>query len=114
MKIIETSRELKASEQWKMTRDAGIQKMSEIEGQSFKPVDYCVYEDTNAEGKVQTLLSILTDEGVVYATNSETFRREFLDMIKVFKDAGEELTKVQVMGGTTNAGRHFITCALAD
>lgn len=114
MKIIETSRELKASEQWKMTRDAGIQKMSDIEGQSFKPVDYCVYTDTNAEGKEQTLLSIITDEGTVYATNSETFRREFLDMVKVFKDAGEELSKIMVMGGTTNAGRHFITCALAD
>ena len=114
MEIIEKSREFKASETWKLTRDAGIQKMSDIEGQSFKPVDYCVYTDTNSEGQAQTLLSVMSDEGVVYTTNSETFRREFLDMVKVFKDAGEELEKIMVMGGTTNAGRHFITCALAD
>lgn len=114
MKILETSRELKASEQWKMTRDAGIVKMSEHEGEKILPVDFCVYEDTNNEGKDQTLLSIMDAEGVVYATNSETFRREFLDMVKVFKDAGEELPKILIMGGTTNAGRHFITCALGD
>ena len=47
MKIIETSRQFTAAETWKMTRDAAIQKMSDIEGQTFKPVEYCVYEDTN-------------------------------------------------------------------
>ena len=94
MKVIEKSREFTAAETWKMTRDAAIQKMSEIEGQSFKPIEYCVYEDTNADGKDQVLLSIMAEDGVVYATNSETFRREFLDMCNVFREA------------------HFITCAL--
>ena len=112
MQIIETSRQFTAAETWKMTRDAAIQKMSDIEGQTFKPVEYCVYEDTNSDGKDQTLLSILSDEGVVYATNSETFRREFLDMCNVFREAHEEIDKITVMGGTTNSGRHFITCAL--
>lgn len=114
MKIIETSRPLTAKETWKLTRDAGILKMSDIEGQAILPIEYCVYEDTNTEGTEQTLLSVITDTGEVYATNSETFRREFLDMQKVFKDAGESVPKILVMGGTTNAGRHFITCALAD
>lgn len=112
MKVIEKSREFTAAETWKMTRDAAIQKMSEIEGQSFKPIEYCVYEDTNADGKDQVLLSIMAEDGVVYATNSETFRREFLDMCNVFREAHEEIDKITVMGGQTNAGRHFITCAL--
>lgn len=112
MEILETSREFTAAEKWKMTRDAAIQKMSEIEGQTFKPVEYCVYNDTNSDGVEQTLLSIMAEDGVVYATNSETFRREFLDMCNVFRESHEEIEKISVMGGTTNSGRHFITCAL--
>lgn len=114
LKITLTSKEFTAREQWKLTRDAGILKMSDIEGQSIQPTEYCIYEDTNAEGEEQTLLSVLTDEGLVYATNSETFRREFIDMMDTFKNAGEVIPKITVMGGTTKSNRHYITCALAD
>lgn len=112
--IIQKSKEFTARETWKLTRDAGILKMSDIEGQAIQPVEFCVYEDTNSEGEEQTLLSVLTDEGLVYATNSETFRREFLDMMQTFKEAEEDTPKITVTGGTTKNNRHYITCALAD
>ena len=114
MEIIETSRELSAKDKWKLTRDAGILKMSDFEGQTIQPITYCVYTDVNSEGQEQTLLSIMDSEGKVYATNSETFRREFLDMVKVFTESKEPLESILIMGGTTNAGRHYITCALGD
>ena len=56
MEILETSREFTAAEKWKMTRDAAVQKMSDIEGQTFKPVEYCVYKDVNSDGQEQTRL----------------------------------------------------------
>ena len=77
-----------------------------------------VWEDslsvTDKEGNEQTLLSILSEDNVAYATNSRTFIESFATLCDMFADSGEEITAIKVIGGQSKAGRHFITCAYAE
>ena len=62
----------------------------------------------------QTLLSILSEDNVAYATNSRTFIESFATLCDMFADSGEEISAIKVIGGESKAGRHFITCAYAE
>jgi len=73
-----------------------------------------LYSDTDKDGNEQTLLSILSEENVAYATNSRTFIEAFSVLCDMFADSGEEITAIKVIGGQSKAGRHFITCAYAE
>ena len=114
MKIVKSSKDLSTSETYKMTMDAGIQKMREAVGSRLDIAAYCKYEDENKDGDTQTILSVMTDDGEVFATNSPTFIREFDRMVDLFKASGEDLRAIKVITGTSKAGREFITLTLAD
>jgi hypothetical protein len=60
--------------------------------------------------RTKTILSIVTPENEVFATNSPTFKEDFLKMQEMFADCGEEVHSVKVISGTSKAGREFITC----
>ncbi len=115
MEIIKTSKEMTAKEKYAMTKNADISKMSTIKaGTKVNVKSWLLYEDVNQKtGEVQQILSIDTGKGV-FATNSPTFVRDFFDMVDIFTDNGEDLDSFKMTGGTSKAGRAFITCALAD
>lgn len=108
MEIIKASTENKVA-LYKMTQDAGIKKMSEYEGQEIVVKEYALYKDTDKDGQERTVLSIMDNEGVCYATNSATFQKDFDAMATIF---GDDLISINIVGGTSKANRHFITCSL--
>lgn len=110
MEIIKASTENKVA-LYKMTQDAGIKKMSEYEGKEIAVKEYALYKDTDKDGQERTVLSIMDNEGVCYATNSATFQKDFDAMATIF---GEDLISINIVGGTSKANRHFITCSLGQ
>lgn len=115
MTIIKTSKEMSAVEKYAMTKNADIAKMSDIKaGTKVNVKSWLLYEDVNQKtGERQQILSVDTGKGV-YATNSPTFVRDFMDMVEIFSESGDVLNAFKMTGGTSKAGRAFITCALAD
>lgn len=114
MNIKTASKELNAKERYFLTMAPNIGKMKNVIGQRLEVDAWCIYEDTNSDGKLQTILSIKTSDGDVYATNSDTFIREFARMQEVFREVGETVDAIEVIAGKSKAGRDFITCVFAD
>lgn len=72
---------------------------------------WCVYEETKDEGDTVTILSIIDNETKnVYACQSATFRKSFLDISEIF-DEGEAYSIIKI-SGKTKAGRDYINCIL--
>lgn len=108
MKVIEKYPEtLDKKTAFKMTEDEAI-KISECEGQVLEVEAFVLYEDLNSKGEAVTLLSILS-AGNVYGTASPTFIEKFNKIADEFKEEG---FSIEVIGGTSKAGRHYINCKL--
>ena len=115
MKVIRTKNEkISVKEKYLMSMNPEIRRMRDAEGMIVPVVNWMLYSDTNKEGKEQTLLSILSEDNVAYATNSQTFIESFATLCDMFADSGEEITAIKVIDGQSKAGRHFITCAYAE
>lgn len=109
MEIIRKSREFAPAEIYKATKSNSIKRMSDITDNDIITVkDYIVYEDVKDDGSV-TILSIITDTGI-YATNSATFTRTFLDIVDIM---GELPIDIRVGHDTSKNGRKFIFADLA-
>ena len=106
--IIEQSREFNKKEVYNMTAAMGIEKISDFNGEQIDVAGYIVFEDTK-DDKVTTVLSIVDTDGRVYATNSETFRRNFLEIANIMSP---ELFTISVCAGESKAGRTFYFCRL--
>ena len=63
---------------------------------------YCFYKDVNKDGKEVEVLSIMDKDGGVCATNSDTFKRDFMKIAELMD--GEEYT-IEVISGQSKAGR---------
>lgn len=110
MTITKISKELNKKELYKMTMDAGIKKMKDFVGSSIDVYAYCVYTDFNSkDNKEVEVLSVMDTDGAVYATNSATFKKDFMNIATLME--GEDFS-VGVTSGTSKAGREFITCTL--
>ena len=110
MTITKISKELNKKELYKMTMDAGIKKMKDYVGSSIDVYAYCIYTDFNSkDNKEVEVLSVMDTDGSVFATNSATFKKDFLNIATLMD--GEDFS-VGVISGTSKAGREFITCIL--
>lgn len=88
-----------------MTHSIQAGKMSDLEGQIVEPVDWALYDDLDKKtGELKTVLSVLTPDGKVYGTISQTFISSFLDLA----DALGDNAAFEVCSGTTKNGRTFI------
>lgn len=115
MKVIRTKNEnISVKEKYLMSMNPEIRRMRDAEGTIIPVVNWMLYIDKDKEGNEQTLLSILSEDNVAYATNSKTFIESFDNLLDIFTDNGEEISAVKVIGGQSKAGRHFITCAYAE
>ena len=112
MNIIKQSRELTAAEIYKMTKSASIKRVSDSTGETFEVDAYLAYEDEK-EDSISEILSILTKDGDVYATNSSTFQREFNDLVSIFELTKEALPPIKIVEGISKSGRTFYRCDLA-
>lgn len=115
MKIIRTKNEnISVKEKYLMCMSPEIRRMRDMEGMDVPVINWMIYSDTGRDGQEQTLLSILSEDNVAYATNSPTFIEAFTELCDLFADSGEEIIAVKVIAGQSKAGRHFITCAYVE
>lgn len=109
MNIINSTKELNSKEKYALTMSPKIEKMSGHKGEVINVSKWMVYEDTDKDGNSRTILSVMDQNGSVYATNSATFRSDFEKILEIVED---EDFSIEVIRGTSKAGREFITCAL--
>lgn len=115
MQIINQSGNLSTKDVYHLTMNPATQKMKDIKGQRLEVDCWCIYEDVQkSTGAVQEILAIKTPEGEIFATNSPTFIDDFMRMWDLFTQSGETVHAVNVISGTSKAGREFITCSFAD
>lgn len=112
--INNTSRELDKKETYKMTLAPSIQKLSLAKGSVIAVDAYCSYSDEKLDSKTGemvavNILSILDKDGIVYATNSASFQKDFANICEIM--AGEDF-EIEVISGISKAGREYITCTL--
>lgn len=95
---------------YNMTRSQKIEKMSEHVGENIIVKIWIIYKSVdNVSGEEKEILSVMNENGVVFATNSSTFIDEFMYITELFGDA---IPPVEVVKGTSKAGRTFITCTV--
>lgn len=112
MHIIKTfPHELSNKKLYQLTMSPKTRNMKSAKGSVLAIEAFCKYEDTDNNGEIRTVLSVLTPDGEIFATNSPTFHEDFDRMAELFGDSG--VTAIEVIGGTSKAGREFITCAYA-
>jgi hypothetical protein len=114
MEILTASAQLSTEDKYYLTMSPDIQKMSDQQGQILDIDKWLIYsdanEDKNAEAKEQHILSIMTKDGEVFATNSPTFIKDFQKLVDLFNSSNEKVEKIEIISGLSKAGRTFITC----
>lgn len=114
MKILRTmnGQELNKKEMYKLCLSDTTTSIKTLEdGTQLTVTNYCEYEDVDSKGNTQHLLSLKTDSGY-FATNSETFIRNFLKIADLFEDEGSiDIVKVS---GVTKSDKPFVNVTLAD
>ena len=95
-----------------LTMSPKMRNMKELKGSVLEVSAWCKYEDIDAKtGELRPILSIMSPEGEVFGTNSATFIDDFEKMADMFGADGVDA--VEIISGTSRAGREFITCAYA-
>ena len=99
-------------QRYALTMSPKMRNMKEVTPSVLDIKAWCIYEDVDAKTQEpRPILSIMTPEGEVFGTNSATFMDDYAKMIDLFGPDGVEA--VEVISGTSKAGREFITCAYA-
>lgn len=115
MKVIRSKNEnITVKEKYLMSMNPEIRRLKDAEGTVVPVKNWMLYSVLDKDGNDQTLLSVLSEDNVAYATNSRTFIETFTQLCDMFTESGEEITAIKVLGGQSKAGRHFITCAYAE
>lgn len=115
MKIINSSANITPKEIYSLTMSPKSRKMKDAIGSRIEIGAWASYEDVNRKtGEIQEVLAIATPDGEIFATNSPTFKEDFFQMQELFRDMGETVHAISVIGGTSKAGREFISCAYED
>lgn len=115
MEIIRKSENISAADLYSMTKGNQVRKMADAKGEILDIFQFVIYKDVNSEGQETIVLSVKTTDGAYYATNSKTFIRNFLDIVAIFEESGEQIpTRYAVGSGRSNAGRQYLTCDIAQ
>ena len=107
--IIVKSKDFDKVEEYLMTKGKDVHSVKDVEdGKSILVDGYIIFTDTNKNGDEIEVMSIITPEKEVYATQSQTFKESLLDIISIM-GAGAPIVKIS---GTTKAGRPYVDCKL--
>ena len=107
--IIVKSKDFDKVEEYLMTKGKDVHSVKDVEDGTSIVVDgYIVFTDTNKNGDEIEIMSIITPEKEVYATQSQTFKESLLDIISII-GVGAPIVKIS---GKTKAGRPFVDCKL--
>ena len=96
---------------YKLMKSPEVKNMLEAEGSILEITSWIQYNSPDKEtGEIKEVIAIETVDGELFATISNTFREEFLDMVEWF---GADLGSIKVIAGTSKAGRKYIICGVA-
>ena len=108
--IIEKSREFDKVDEYLMTKGKDTHSVKDVEDGTQISVDgYIIFTDTKKDGSEIEVMSIITPEKEVYATQSQTFKESLLDIINIMGDGSAPIVKIS---GATKAGRPYVDCKL--
>lgn len=108
--IIEKSRELTNQEIYLLTLSPKADSVKNHVGERIDVSAWLIYEDVDKKtGELHQILSVLTPENEVFSSISPTFQGDFMDMAELFHNE----FAFEIISGKSNAGREFVTCALA-
>lgn len=121
MKILTTSRDFTAKEIYNMTQDKAVLSVKNVPTGSILHVNgYVTFEDTNSKGEASEILSIMgansDGEVEVWACQSETFKRSFMDIVEIITQSGmkiEDGVDIQKLDGEAKSGRPYVDCRWA-
>jgi hypothetical protein len=108
--IIKQSREFTKQEQYKLIVDDTSVSFTKAEGMIISPIAWVEYTDTNMDGKMVDVLAVLDEDGEVYSTISDVFKRHFWQIVDLME--GEPFA-IRVIAGESKNGRKFVSCKLA-
>ena len=99
-----------ARKSYKMIKSPDVKKMSDAEDSILEIKSWVKYLDVdNKTGEVKEILTLETVDGEMFGTVSDTFKREFDDIVSHF---GDDVGTIKVIGGISKAGRKYITCTV--
>ena len=110
MEIVKASKDYTKKEIYNLTRSPEIKKLSDQEGEIIPVEGFLIFTDTDQNGNETEIMSILSTDGAVYASNSQTANREML-FIHDLMDG--EPYSIKVIRGNSKNGRKYTTVALA-
>ena len=111
MNIIAKSGNLTMAEMYRLTKSPDVAKLSTMKNQELEIARFIVHEDVTTTGEPITVAAFETEQGEVFATNSRTFTRDFLDILTMCKEAGEPVPhRIKVLPKTGMSGREYIQC----
>ncbi len=97
--------------QYKMMKSPEVKKMSDAEDSILEVNAWILYSDIDQKtGDERIVLVIKTTDEEMFGTISDTFKREFDDIVGFF---GEDVGSIKVISGQSKAGRKYITCTVA-
>lgn len=105
---------------YKLTSSPEVQKMSTIDDGRIDVTHYCFYTDTkerNGETTTVDVLALMTRQGEIFGTNSQTVQFEFIRVLDLFEEdleAEDGYIPLRIFKGLSKNNRTFLTCAYAD
>ena len=112
VKITNKSQEFSNLEVYNMTKSHKLNTLKNLEnGVKLEVAGFMEWEDTDEEtGEITELMSLLTTDGAAYVTQSDTFKRDFFDIVEIFEHKFPITIEHGV--GKSKAGREYHYCAV--
>ena len=115
MTILKKSGALTMAEMYRLTKSPEIAKLSTVKGQEIHIKHFIVHEDTDQNGDTAIIAAFETEEGELFASNSKTFTRDFMDILAMCEEAGAPMpVKIKVLEKIGKSGRAYIQCAYIE
>lgn len=116
MNIIKSNFESTPMNMYAMTKSPEITSVSKLaDGDVLEVRQWLFYEDLNSKDETVSLLSFQDENGAVYATQSDTFKSSFEEILDIIQSTGGDdktAFTIKKISGTAKSGRDYINCVL--
>lgn len=118
MNVIRANFESNPMTMYAMTKSPEIISVSKLaDGDVLEVHNWLFYDDLNSKEETVSLLSFQDENGCVYATQSDTFKGSFDEILDIIQDTGgndRTVFTIKKISGTAKSGREYINCVLVD
>lgn len=118
MNVIKANFESNPMTMYTMTKSPEIISVNKVaDGDMVDVHQWLFYEDLNSKDETVSLLSFRDENGHVYATQSDTFKGSFEEILDIIQTSGGDdktVFTIKKISGTAKSGRDYINCVLID